>query len=222
MTDIHPLALEDVFHARSQTRSKADYYSKHLFLRVMAHELGDPNEPPEPTNNSPAFGSTLTDLPRTSSPLPFTDEDEESYEMKQNGVLEDDRTLYSGSVPRKGSLMQRKRTNFLKTNNMEKSVSTLSSRLGKIAMLDPEAVERKRLREEEVATTAMKREADSVNVKVYPMFIFLFRDGTVISMHPKTNCDLTQPISRRLQQRDTVLRNSADPSLLVQSLLDLG
>ena len=89
-------------------------------------------------------------------------------------------------------------------------------------MLDPEAVERKRLREEEVATTAMKREADSVNVKVYPMFIFLFRDGTVISMHPKTNCDLTQPISRRLQQRDTVLRNSADPSLLVQSLLDLG
>jgi len=53
------------------------------------------------------------------------------------------------------------------------------------------------------------------------MFIFLFRDGTVISMHPTPNLDLTQPITRRLRQRDTGLRTSADASLLVQSLLDL-
>ncbi|KAG5642391.1 hypothetical protein DXG03_002849 [Asterophora parasitica] len=38
--DLHPLAIEDIFHTRSQNRSKADYYSKHLFLRVLCHELG--------------------------------------------------------------------------------------------------------------------------------------------------------------------------------------
>jgi len=43
----------------------------------------------------------------------------------------------------------------------------------------------------------------------------------VISMHSTPNVELTQPITRRLRQRDTGLRTSADPSLLVQSLLDL-
>jgi hypothetical protein len=40
-------------------------------------------------------------------------------------------------------------------------------------------------------------------------------------MHSTPNLELTQPITRRLRQRDTVLRTSADPALLVQSLLDL-
>lgn len=46
--------------------------------------------------------------------------------------------------------------------------------------------------------------------------------GTVISMHSTPDLDLTAPITRRLRQRDTVLRTSADPSLLVQALLDLS
>jgi Mg2+ and Co2+ transporter CorA len=40
-------------------------------------------------------------------------------------------------------------------------------------------------------------------------------------MHGTPNLELTQPITRRLRQRDTGLRTSADPALLVQSLLDL-
>jgi hypothetical protein len=46
--------------------------------------------------------------------------------------------------------------------------------------------------------------------------------GTVISLHPEINHNFTSPIITRLRQRDTLLRTSADPSLLVQSLLDLG
>ena len=34
--------------------------------------------------------------------------------------------------------------------------------------------------------------------------------------------NFTSPITERLRQRDTGLRSTADPSLLVQSLLDLG
>jgi hypothetical protein len=41
ISDLHPLALEDVFHTRSQTHSKADYFSTQLFLRILCHEIGE-------------------------------------------------------------------------------------------------------------------------------------------------------------------------------------
>ncbi len=46
--------------------------------------------------------------------------------------------------------------------------------------------------------------------------------GTVISFQSKPNFDLTEPIASRIRQRDTSLRTTPDPSLLVESLLDLG
>ena len=36
---MHPLALEDVLNGNPHTRSKADYYSRHLFFRVLCHVL---------------------------------------------------------------------------------------------------------------------------------------------------------------------------------------
>ena len=48
------------------------------------------------------------------------------------------------------------------------------------------------------------------------------RLGTVISINRTPENDFTQPIMARLRQRDTGLRVTADPSLLVQSLLDLS
>jgi len=65
------------------------------------------------------------------------------------------------------------------------------------------------------------KEGDRVNVKIAPMHIFLRRDGTVITVHPTPDLLFTKPIAERLRRRDTVLRATADPSLLVQSLLDL-
>jgi hypothetical protein len=65
---LHPLALEDVFHARKQTRSKADYYPKHLFLQILCHELQDVDDPDE---------RQITGIPRSNSPEPMS-EDESS------------------------------------------------------------------------------------------------------------------------------------------------
>ncbi|THH01212.1 hypothetical protein EW026_g1441 [Hermanssonia centrifuga] len=65
------------------------------------------------------------------------------------------------------------------------------------------------------------KKGDRVNVKISPMAIFLFRDGTVITIHQDTKLDFTAPITQRLRQRDTGLRATADASLLVESLLDL-
>ena len=68
-TDLHPLALEDVFHGHSQTRSKADYYSQHLFLQVLSHLLVKPQEDEDPTNSY--------NIERTTSPEPMSNLEEE-------------------------------------------------------------------------------------------------------------------------------------------------
>ncbi|KAJ7650745.1 magnesium transporter [Roridomyces roridus] len=227
--DLHPLALEDVFSMRSQARSKSDYYARHLFLRILCHELGDADEI---FTASAADGSTLTDLPRSDSPTQFTDNDHE-LEMREfgNGSFYEDEKTLKGSTTLKGTKSSwRKNRPLLPTNRADVSSrphrpsnrsTQPHSRLSQLATMEDDAAEKKKKRRaDEIAIRALKS-GDRVNVKVSPMFIFLFRDGTVISMHPTPNLDLTQPITRRLRQRDTGLRTSADASLLVQSLLDL-
>ncbi|KAJ7664911.1 hypothetical protein B0H17DRAFT_1143490 [Mycena rosella] len=61
----------------------------------------------------------------------------------------------------------------------------------------------------------------TLKVSVSPLFVFLFRDGTVISISQDVTPELMVPISQRLQRPDTILRTSADPSMLVQSILSL-
>ncbi|KAJ7454681.1 magnesium transporter [Mycena latifolia] len=211
--DLHPLALEDVFHTRSQTRSKADYYTKHLFLRILCHELGDPDEQ---ILSSAAEGSTLTELPRSDSPTPFTDADAEMElrEMGKGDFGEDEKTL-------RGTQSTRKRRPLLPTTRSDVSAGPRHRAQSRVPTARRDTAEiNKGRRIEEAAIQALKS-GERVNVKVSPMYIFLLRDGTVISMHSTPNLELTQPITRRLRQRDTGLRTSADSSLLVQSLLDL-
>ena len=50
--------------------------------------------------------------------------------------------------------------------------------------------------------------------------MYLLRDGTVISVHTADR-GFGDPIYNRLRTQHTILRASADPSLLVEALLDL-
>lgn len=64
-----------------------------------------------------------------------------------------------------------------------------------------------------------------VMVRIRTLFISLTTNlqlflGTVVNRTP--NLSFTEPIAARLRQRDTGLRATADASLLVQSLIDLG
>ncbi|KAF9077283.1 hypothetical protein BDP27DRAFT_1312126 [Rhodocollybia butyracea] len=66
------------------------------------------------------------------------------------------------------------------------------------------------------------KQADRVDVNVFPVFMLLFRDGTLITLHRTTNPKLTEPIRNRLARADTLLRTTSDASFLLQSLLDLA
>ncbi|PPR02360.1 hypothetical protein CVT24_011704 [Panaeolus cyanescens] len=212
--NLHPLALEDVFHGHSRTRSKADYYSKHLFLRVMSHELvDDDSNLHKPHHHFPH-------IPRSESPRPMSRVPTIAVER-----ADDDITRHGSNASSRFST-KKDRKSFLPTSRLEadlKDASVDSSENNLARMITRETKiqhARKEIAKGEVSLQAIKAE-DRVNVKVQPMFFFLFRDGTVISFHPEPSLSFTQPITHRLKSRDTVLRKSADPSLLLHSLLDL-
>ena len=50
----------------------------------------------------------------------------------------------------------------------------------------------------------------------------MLRLALALALRADNTLSLTAPITERLRVRDTGLRTTADPSLLVQSLLDLG
>ncbi|KAL5494805.1 hypothetical protein ACEPAI_267 [Sanghuangporus weigelae] len=210
--DIHPLALEDVLHQRgNQARSKADYYPRHLFIRILRHTLGsDSDDDDERETVAPP----ITRLPRSTSPDVMREGDEGDGYSSTAGDWPDEKTLADSklSAMRKGSLRLRK-------TNLDLEQGKHETIRGGRRRLTPLKSRRKRAAEA-VSIEQLKR-GERVNVDVIPFFIFLFRDGTVISINQRPQVDFTVPITARLRQRDTGLRATADPSLLVQSLLDL-
>lgn len=90
VVEIHPLAIEDMLHGRQTYSSKADYYTKHLFIRMLCHTLKDdddispnvkPQHAPRATSAStssatppPTYTSRPTDAPQSMDKLGF-DED---------------------------------------------------------------------------------------------------------------------------------------------------
>ncbi|KAF9486595.1 magnesium transporter [Pholiota conissans] len=219
---LHPLALEDVFHGHKGNRSKADYYTKHLFLRVLCHELVEDDD--LPTNSLGSF----TDAPRSSSPEPisyFSPEDgdktiDNSTEelAKSGGISTSFSSIAKRPLSRRSPILPTTRVNSGRPTYTRNSIpKEFSIMAAKEAALQAQSAERK---EDEAAVRTLKK-GSRVNVAVSPMFFFLFRDGTVISIRSVPNLNFTIPIAYRLNSRDTVMRKSADPSLLLHALLDL-
>ncbi|KAJ7470404.1 hypothetical protein FB451DRAFT_1037977 [Mycena latifolia] len=76
-------------------------------------------------------------------------------------------------------------------------------------------------RQQQILRIAALTKGERVVVKHEPMFIFLLREGTVISIHPTANLEFTRPVTERMHQHDSVLRTSEDPAMIVEGLLDL-
>ncbi|KAI9445373.1 hypothetical protein H4582DRAFT_1915008 [Lactarius indigo] len=198
--DMHPLSIEDLLHRRGHARSKADYYPKHLFIRVLCHTLGSSTRASGGSDGaSPAAWSSpaaITGLPRSSSPQRLDD---------KLGIVDDG--AYGDS---------------------HGSYADPDDEFERATLIDPELggrrgslLAQKRRRAAAELTLEELKKGDRVDVRIEAMCIFLFRDGTVVSFQSKPNFDLTEPIASRIRQRDTSLRTTADPSLLVESLLDL-
>ncbi|KZT56116.1 hypothetical protein CALCODRAFT_436239 [Calocera cornea HHB12733] len=60
-----------------------------------------------------------------------------------------------------------------------------------------------------------------VNVVLKHNYVFLTRQGTLITFHEQADLSVFEPIKRRLRIKDSLLRTNCDASLLMQSVLDL-
>ena len=89
-TGIHPLALEDVLHQRPQARSKADYYLKHLFIRILVHQLSpDEDDGTDIESIAPPESKFVgMDVPRTSSPIGFENGYDSSFKKSEEYDLD--------------------------------------------------------------------------------------------------------------------------------------
>ncbi|KZT73375.1 hypothetical protein DAEQUDRAFT_721973 [Daedalea quercina L-15889] len=209
--DMHPLAIEDILSQRQHSRSKADYYPQHLFLRVLCHSLtSDELGTPE---------SSVTNLPRSDSPDLIGIDDSEDEE---EGVPpDDDRTVYGSARASRFSTKRGSLKNDTAKLKEAKDVEQLAIQEQQLRRLQAPVTDNKRQVARHMKLIRELKRGDRVAVKVYPICIFLFRDGTVISISRDPDVAFTEPIKNRLRQRHTGLRTTADPSLLVQSLLDL-
>ena len=62
--------------------------------------------------------------------------------------------------------------------------------------------------------------SEDLAVSVEQVSIFLLSDNTVISFFEHSAADVEEPIQQRLQSTETMLRRSADASLLTQAIID--
>ncbi|TBU21452.1 hypothetical protein BD311DRAFT_734402 [Dichomitus squalens] len=246
--DLHPLALEDVLHQRGHPRSKADYYPQHLFVRILVHTLASSasssffsdDRTPEDTSPADMFAS----MPRSESPAQMDDEEEADLKRRMSASARanddsdeaEERTVFgsvgaTGFSSPKAEGMKKKASIGLPwsrppgARDVEGSPRAPTNASGQwpFAAMGAAGIRigdsSKKARYQKLVGELKK--GDRVDVQIHPMCIFLLRDGTVVSIHNDTTLALTSPIAERLRQRDTVVRTSADPALLVQSLLDL-
>ena len=79
---MHPLSVEDVLFRGGHALSKADYYPKHLFIRVLCHTLGSTHRKSQGSKTAAGsaglpFSPPFTDLPRSTSPQCFDEKADE-------------------------------------------------------------------------------------------------------------------------------------------------
>ncbi|KAG8722814.1 hypothetical protein FRC08_007762 [Ceratobasidium sp. 394] len=209
--DLHPLSLDVVITGRDNARSKADYYAKHLFIHILSHSL-------PPDENNPKTGQPLSDDPDPmDTPRPSKTYDPESG---LGGVTQS--APYSRVPPARRATTMTMDSMY---NEKGLDLARTRTRLGIRPDLNEEedaAAKASRKKEANVrAIDALKAGAGQIKVDVASIFMFLLRDGTLITIQRDPVREFAQPIYDRLRLRDTLLRSSGDASLLLQSLIDM-
>ncbi|CAE6458641.1 unnamed protein product [Rhizoctonia solani] len=196
--DLHPLSLDTVINGRENARSKADYFPQHLFIHILCHTLAqeDAAKKVAPVTQEP----DLMDSPRQSK----------SYDPESA----------MGSVPYNRPLPTRATTLATINEPYDDKLNLARVRTRGLGT-DAEDLAFRKKEMNIKAIDALKQGTGRVEVDVRSVFMFLLRDGTLITIQRESGWEFGVPIYERLRLRDTLLRSSGDASLLLQSLIDL-
>lgn len=183
------------------THTTIDYYSKHLFLKVISYVLCPPDteeedEDQDAENPRTSFGRMTSAFRRRKSSRPRRKSDLAQAESAVSANNDQGRPVgLDGNYP---SSTARSREKALDKVGEKLHIASAASR----------------------AVQALTEEY-RVKINTDSMSIFLLRDGTLISIM-RNSRDLLEPIYQRLSTQDTILREREDASMLLQALLDIS
>ncbi|KAG8903374.1 hypothetical protein FRB99_003396 [Tulasnella sp. 403] len=235
--NIHPLAIEDILHGRQAYSSKADYYRMHLFIRMLCHTLkhDDDDSPNVKLQRAPRAAARSQTSHEIGHAMPTEATKFEPAEPTgpRGGIFRrrtfpasHEDNLEMGTIPRAG--LSRSLSSAPPALDREgSSGSTLvapmrrrDTLMQRTFQLVDSSANPEHQSETQLAVNELKK-GHRVNVKLRNLYALLFRDGTLITIHQDASSNFFEPIVRRLRQRDTLLRNSADASMLLHSVIDL-
>ncbi|KAG8910147.1 hypothetical protein FRC00_008772 [Tulasnella sp. 408] len=215
-------AIEDIYGGEKIARSKVDYYPQHIFLRLLCHL------PRRQGKNSRRDIFISPGLHRregtfTSDILGALSDDSDNEECRRP-PLKAVKTLASAGLVGAQILGDTPKTQQAWAQDVYPEVGPID--IGK---------ERMRLRQwfsalspderERTANTALVealKRGRRVHITKQHVFVFLRRDGTVISFHGSRLYGLFEPIERRLKKSRSTLRLRPDASMLLHALIDHG
>ncbi|MBW0493814.1 hypothetical protein O181_033529 [Austropuccinia psidii MF-1] len=173
------------------SRSKSEYYKQHLFVHAAIHTLAEQSDSSEPTPSN-QYSSTERPSPQG--------------QALESGIIDPDVDI----------------------NELSDYKSTdLHSIAGSSGMMDlGVAAGSKNIVSQEVfdAEREVVRQLTKdykVRIHVEKLSVFLLRDGTLITIFSHDGSRTVLPLIARLKTMDTLLRSSADASMLLQALLDI-
>ncbi|QRW02086.1 CorA-like magnesium transporter protein [Ceratobasidium sp. AG-Ba] len=218
-TKARPLQFQtnhDFIEWLESDKSERGLWSKtitlNLFIHILSHSL-----PPDESN------------PKTGAPLPDEPDPIDSPRQSKTYDPEQGLSVNAGDVPygRARASMSRRQT-MMTTNTAynEKELDLVRTRTRSgihpnTNVEDPVAKAARKKEANLRAIDALKAGDGQIKVDVASIFMFLLRDGTLITIQREPEREFAQPIYARLQLRDTLLRSSGDASLLLQSLIDM-
>ncbi|WYZ39855.1 hypothetical protein EsH8_IV_000196 [Colletotrichum jinshuiense] len=212
--NLHKLAIEDIMNTRNRT--KADWYANHAFIVLTLQKLV------LLINDDSSSSSSSSD--------DDSDDDASIRTNKSKGLKKLKRHFTMGGKPRRDPEAVReaaKRPPVITQSNSAYG-HQLNHPASNISQLPETAfvrtLQRYHASANEVRTEYMERHSSLISrglaVSAEQVAIFLTSDNTVISFFEMSAEDIERPMTIRLGDPSTILRQSCDASLVVQAIID--
>lgn len=220
---LHRLAIEDVVHTTNRT--KADWYSDHVFVVLALQKLVKLQEDKNDSDDEDATDSKLKErrgsigsdrssvsIKRPTKRNLIFDALKDLFRLKRVSNEEREDKIPVGASVRPGPRRQ--------SSKNTSHFGDLSANKGRTAR----TLQRYRGGPNEGRIEFMERHAvlaaKNLCVTLEQVSIFLNADNTVTSFFESSADDIEAPIVRRLSSPETILRQSCDASMLMQAILD--
>ncbi|KEF55848.1 uncharacterized protein A1O9_08599 [Exophiala aquamarina CBS 119918] len=226
---LHRLAIEDLMH--TENRTKVDWYSDHTYmvlpLQKLVHLKDSESDNESDSNSGGQSGSDSGDDGESAFRTRIiTERERRNRRLKKRGAilsLWDD--FFHQEKPKKTKKQQEKQhspssgrlqpsNSFKGSNKIETPWAPKKIRSMQRYHAGPN---QDRIEYMEAHTTLASKK---ILVSMEQVSIFLCANNTVISFFEDSAYDVQAPIIHRLQSAGTILRQSADASMLVQAILD--